>query len=206
VLPTILRLLGGHMDALTLPRWRDPKRLAVPSRPWRRLGRLVTDRPIPVATLVVALTITVATPISRVHWTTVDASSLPTSAQAFQADRAINRSREFVHNGGTPFYLALKAPPAAGAAAALADRARRVDGVLAVAPPRFLGADTWQINLIAAQAPYRAVTQNLVHELNALRSAYPIFVGGDAAAFHDERNAIGAHLPLAIALLSQRRS
>jgi RND superfamily putative drug exporter len=203
VLPTILRLLGGHVDALTLPRWRDPKRLAVPSRLWGRLGHLVTDRPIPVATLVVALTITVATPISRVHWTTVDASSLPTSAQAFQADRTINRSREFVHNGGTPFYLALKAPPAAaGAAAALADRARRLDGVLAVAPPHFLGADTWQINLIAAQAPYRAATQNLVHELNALRSAYPIFVGGDAAAFHDERNAIGAHLPLAIALLS----
>src|SRR5215471_13614189 len=64
VLPTILRLLGKHVDALTLPRWRDPKRVASPSRMWRSLGRLVTDRPIPVATLVVALTIALATPIS----------------------------------------------------------------------------------------------------------------------------------------------
>src|SRR5262245_12820162 len=122
VLPTILRLLGRHVDALALPRWRDPKRVAVPSRFWPGLGRLVTDRPIPVATLVVALTILVATPISRIRWTTVDASSLPASAQAFQADRAINRSREFVRNGGTPFYLVLQAPSAAaGAAAALAE-------------------------------------------------------------------------------------
>ena len=36
----------------------------------------------------------VTTPVFRIKWTTVDASSLPASAQAFQADRAINRSRE----------------------------------------------------------------------------------------------------------------
>src|SRR5262249_46079134 len=89
VLPTILRLLGGRIDALSLPRWRDPKRLAVPSRFWRNLGSLVTERPVPIATLVVVLTIALATPLFRIHWTTVDASSLPTSAQAFQADRVI---------------------------------------------------------------------------------------------------------------------
>jgi RND superfamily putative drug exporter len=203
VLPTTLRLLGGRIDALALPRWRDPRRLAVPSRFWRSLGRLVTERPIPVVTLVLALTIAVATPLFRIQWTTVDASSLPASAQAFQADRTINRSREFVRNGGTPFYLVLEAPSgAADAAAALAARARRLDGVLAVAAPRFLGDNTWQINLIAAQPPYSTTTQDLVGRLGALERPYLLVVGGDAAAFHDERSAIGAHLPLAIALLA----
>src|SRR5262249_15705829 len=164
---------------------------------------LVTERPIPVATLVVALTILAATPISRIKWTTVDASSLPASAQAFQANRAINRSHEFVRNGGTPFYLAVQAPPtAAAAAAALAHRAHDLDGVLAVAPPRFLGTNTWQLNLIARDPPYSTKTQRLVGRLRTLESPYPLFVGGDAAAFHDERSAIGAHLPLAIALLA----
>src|SRR4029450_1754388 len=107
--------LGGPIDALALPRWRDPTRVAVPSRFWRGIGTLATDRPIPVATLVVALTIVVATPLFRIQWTTVDASSLPASAQAFQADRRINRSSEFVPNGGTPLYLALDAPPTASA-------------------------------------------------------------------------------------------
>jgi RND superfamily putative drug exporter len=202
VLPTILRLLGARIDALTLPRWRDPKRLAVPSPFWRGLGRVVTERPVPVATLVVVLTIALATPLLRIHWTTVDASSLPSSAQAFQADRVINRSREFIPNGGTPFYLVLRAPATASATAAgIANRARRLDGVLAVGAPRFLGSDTWQLNLIASRPPYSATTQHLIGQLRALRS-YQHFVGGDAAAFRDEHNAIASHLPLAIALLA----
>jgi uncharacterized membrane protein YdfJ with MMPL/SSD domain len=203
VLPTILRLLGDRIDALGLPRWRDPGRVAVPSRFWRKLGRLTTDRPIPVATLVVVLTIMVASPLFRIQWTTVDASSLPASARAFQADRAINRSSEFVPNGGTPFYVVLEAPrTAAAAAAALADRARRLDGVRAVQAPRFLGRNTWQLNLIAAERPYSTTTQDLIGQLRGLESAYPLVVGGDAAAFHDEREAIASHLPLAIALLA----
>jgi uncharacterized membrane protein YdfJ with MMPL/SSD domain len=202
VLPTILRLLGPHIDALTLRRWRDPQALAIPSRPWRALGSLVTDHPIPVATLVVVLTLAVATPILRTQWTTVDASSLPTSAQAFRTDQAINRSSEFVPNGGTPFYVALKAPPmAAGKAQALADRARRLNGVLAVGRPRYLSDNTWQVDLVAAQAPYSTATQNVVRDLRKLEGRYDILVGGDAAAFRDEQSAIAARLPLALALL-----
>jgi uncharacterized membrane protein YdfJ with MMPL/SSD domain len=203
VLPTVLRLLGRRIDALTPRRWRDPQRLARPSGFWQGLGSLVTSRPIPVATIVLVLTIALATPISRVRWTTVDASSLPASAQAHQADRAINRSSEFVRNSGTPFYLALQAPPTAAAtAAALADRTRRLGGVLAVARPRYLGNDTWRIDLVAAQRPYGSATQGVVRELSGLEPGYPLFVGGDAAAFRDERNAIGARLPIALALLA----
>src|SRR5262249_51992428 len=154
------------MEALALPRWRDPKRLAVPSRFWRGLGRLVTDRPVPVATLVVVLTIALATPLFRIEWTTVDASSLPTSAQAFRADRMINRSSEFIPNGGTPFYVVLRARATASAAAAeIAGRARRLEGVVAVGAPRFLGGDTWKFDLIATGPPYSAATQDLVAQL-----------------------------------------
>jgi uncharacterized membrane protein YdfJ with MMPL/SSD domain len=38
--------------------------------------------------------------------------------------------------------------------------------------------------------------------VSQLGSAYPLAVGGDAAAFHDQRSAIASHLPLAIALLA----
>jgi RND superfamily putative drug exporter len=204
VLPTILRLLGGRIDALTLPRWRDPKRLANPGRFWRGLGRLSTQRAVPVATLVIVLMIIVATPFLRIHWTTVDASSLPTSAQAYQANQTINRSDQFVRNGGTPFYLALDAPATrtgAASVASLAEQARRLPGVRAVASPQPLH-NAWQINLVANDTPYSSTTQRLVHEVRALKPGFPLFVGGDAAAFHDERNAIGSHLSLAIALLA----
>jgi uncharacterized membrane protein YdfJ with MMPL/SSD domain len=203
VLPTILRLLGGRIDALTLPRWRDPKRLAEPGRFWRGLGRLSTERAVPVATLVIVVMLVIATPFLDIRWTTVDASSLPTSAQAYQADLTINRSHEFVRNGGIPFYLALRAPPTASqAASGLAGEVRHLDGVRAVAPPRPLRNGTWQINLIAADTPYSEPTQSLVRKLTALEAPYPFFVGGDAAAFRDEREAIGSRLPLAIVLLA----
>jgi putative drug exporter of the RND superfamily len=205
VLPTVLRLLGPRIDALSLPRWRDPARLAKPARPWRALGRATTRHSIPVATGVVALLLLVAVPITRISWTTVDASSLPTSAQAFESDRVINRSQEFVPNGGTPFYLAFQTGTAQHAEAAvrtLANKARRLAGVRAVAPPRRLRAGTWQINLIAKETPYSATTQRLVHDLAALGGAGRLYVGGDAAAFHDERHAIGSRLPVAIAILT----
>jgi uncharacterized membrane protein YdfJ with MMPL/SSD domain len=201
VLPTVLRLLGPRIDALSLPRWRDPARLAKPARPWRALGQLTTRYPIPVATLVVALLVLLAVPISRISWTTVDASSLPSSAQAFQADRTINRSSEFARNGGTPFYLAVETRSAT-AVRALANETRRLDGVRAVAPPRRLRGNTWQINLVPADTPYSASTQRLVRELSALDFPARLYVGGDAAAFHDERHAIASNLPIAIAILA----
>ncbi len=200
VLPTVLRLLGPRIDALSLPRWRDPARLARPARPWRALGQLTTRYPIPVATAVVALLVLLAVPINRVSWTTVDASSLPSSAQAFQADRVVNRSREFVRNGGTPFYLAVETP-AASAARALADKARQLDGVRTVVSPRRLSGNTWQVNLVSADTPYSAKTQRLVRQLSALGGPARLYVGGDAAAFHDERHAIASNLPTAIAIL-----
>jgi putative drug exporter of the RND superfamily len=201
VLPTVLRLLGPRIDALSLPRWRDPARLARPARLWRALGQLTTRYPIPVATAVIALLLLLAVPIGRITWTTVDASSLPSSAQAFQADRTINRSSEFVRNGGTPFYLAV-GTPSAPTARALANKARQLDGVRAVAPPRRLQGNTWQINLVSADTPYSAATQRLVREVSALSRSGPLYVGGDAAAFHDERRAIATNLPIAIAILA----
>ena len=200
VLPTVLRLLGPRIDALSLPRWRDPARLAKPARPWRALGRLTSRRPIPVATAVIFLLLLVAVPITRVTWTTVDASSLPTGAQAYQSDRAINRSHEFVRNGGTPFYLALQTAEAT--ARELANRARQLDGVRAVAPPRRLRGGVWQINLVSTDTPYSATTQHLIGRLAALSGPGHLYVGGDAAAFHDERAAIGSRLPIAVAVLA----
>jgi uncharacterized membrane protein YdfJ with MMPL/SSD domain len=200
VLPTVLRMLGPRIDALSLPRWRDPARLARPARPWRALGQLITRYPIPVASIVVALLVLLAVPITRITWTTVDASSLPSSAQAFRADRTINRSSEFVRNGGTPFYLAVQTPSVA-AARALANKARHLDGVRAAAPPHRLSGNTLQIDLVSADTPYSATTQRLVRELSALRGPGRLYVGGDAAAFHDERHAIASNLPIAIAIL-----
>jgi RND superfamily putative drug exporter len=203
LLPALLRVLGPRIDALTLPRWRDPRRLAEPGRISRAFGRLAVRRPIPIATLVVLLLIAIAVPALRVHWSTVDASSLPASTQAYQADALVNRSRDFPPNSGTPFYLAVSAPPTAGSSMrALAGRARQLPGIRAVAPPAQLGNDAWRIDLVSSDTPFSASSQAAVRALRALDSTYPLYLGGDAAAFRDERSAISSHLPIAVALLA----
>jgi hypothetical protein len=63
----------------------------------------------------------------------------------------------------------------------------------------------WQINLIARDIPYSAETQKLLLNLPALKTPYPVVIGGDASALHDERDAISSHLPIAIALLAVAR-
>jgi putative drug exporter of the RND superfamily len=203
LLPALLRVLGPRIDALTLPRWRDPQRVAEPGRASRALGRLAVRRPIPIAALVVALLIAIATPALRVHWTTVDAGSLPALTQAHRADALINRSHDFPPNGGTPFYIAVSAPRTAGAVVrALARRAQQLPGIRAVAPPVPLGSSGWRIDLVSAAPPYSATTQSTVRGLRALDSPYPLYVGGDAAAFREERSAIMSHLSIAVALLA----
>jgi uncharacterized membrane protein YdfJ with MMPL/SSD domain len=203
LLPCLLRVLGPRIDALSLPRWRDPTRAAAPGRMSQALAHVAVRRPVPIVAVVVLLLVAVATPTLRVHWSTVDASSLPASTQAYQADAIINRSDEFPPNGGTPFYLAVAAPPSAGpAVGALAGRARALPGIRVVAPPRRLGRDAWRIDLISADAPLSDAAQEAVRALRTLDSHYPVYVGGDAAAFRDERSAIASKLPIAVALLA----
>jgi uncharacterized membrane protein YdfJ with MMPL/SSD domain len=84
----------------------------------------------------------------------------------------------------------------------LADRVRQLDGVQAVAQPRQLASDTWQINLITTDGPYSAAAQQLVRDVRELQWPATVFVGGDAAAFADEKRSIASHLPLAIAILA----
>jgi uncharacterized membrane protein YdfJ with MMPL/SSD domain len=203
LLPALLRVLGGHVDALTLPRWRDPRRLAEPGRVSRTVGHLAVRRPVPIVTLVILLLIAVVTPVLRVQWATVDATSLPESSQAHQADALINHSPGFSPNSGTPFYLAVAAPSAAGPAVrALANAARRVPGIRAAGAPTRLEDGAWRIDLVSADTPYSGPSQAAVRDLRRLESPYPFFVGGDAAAFRDERSAIGSKLPLAVGLLA----
>ena len=121
-----------------------PDRLAEPVRHWRALGQTDHHDIHPGRDAVVAVLLLVAAPIVRIRWTTVDASSLPSSAQAFQADACINHSSEFVRNSGTPFYLALETEPAATAPRRPLALAGTQPGTSTAsapcAPPRRLGA------------------------------------------------------------------
>ena len=82
---------------------------------------------------------------------------------------------------------------------AAAERYAGLPGVRAVSEPRRLDASAYQVDVLAAGEPEGAVARDLVETIRAEDPA--ALVGGPAAAFIDQQDAISSSLPLAVALL-----
>jgi RND superfamily putative drug exporter len=168
---------------------------------WYRLSRAVMRRPGTVAAITGALMIVLALPALRAVWTPIDSSVIPTDKSARTVADALET--EFAGDDTNPVTLVLDAPDSAAGdvrayAAGLDGRA----GIRAVGEPRALSGSTWQIDLTLFGDPEDAVAQSIVERLRAEGAPYPLLVGGEAAEFVDQQDAIASRLPLAVALLA----
>ncbi|HEY3759318.1 MAG TPA: MMPL family transporter [Solirubrobacteraceae bacterium] len=228
VLPAVLVALGPRINALS-PAWLQRSSARAASAEdggfWTRLARTVMRRPGLIALTTAVALLLVASPALRLALTPADAHVLPTSAQPRQVAEAL--TREFAVDGSQAITIvAHAAPPAVAGApaaahrspshasvtvtpsvAALARRAQVTAGTQAsVAPPRYLGRDTWEIELLPRGTDGASANQQLVRRLRALPSGVggsskPL-VGGATAWFVDQKSAIAAHTPLALAILA----
>jgi uncharacterized membrane protein YdfJ with MMPL/SSD domain len=199
---------------------------------WARLARTVMRRPGLIALTTGVALLLVAAPALRLALTPADAHVLPSSAQprrvaeTLTRDFAVDGSEAItmvVHaappaagSGSTAGFhggsIPTTAPPAVATAAtgggavtvdALARRAQATAASQArVAPPRYLARDTWEIELLPRDTDGASANQQLVHRLRALASAPTLLVGGSTAWFVDQKAAIAAHTPLALAILA----
>jgi uncharacterized membrane protein YdfJ with MMPL/SSD domain len=212
VLPAVLVALGPRIDALS-PAWlqRSSTRAASADADgfWGRLARTVMRRPGLVALVTAAALLAVASPALRLALVPADARVLPASAEPRKVAEALKR--EFAVDGAQAITMvAYAAPPAAGGTRsidALALRAQATAGSYASAgPPRYLGRDTWELELLPRGASDdSAANQRLVGRLRALPrgvGASKPLVGGASAWFVDQKAAITAHTPLALAILA----
>ncbi len=168
---------------------------------WYRLARAVLRRPALVALVVTAALLALALPALRTRWSGVDARVLPTSTSARQVEGALQR--EYPQARSTPGYVAVRASAAdAPAVRAFAARIRRVAGVASIAPPRYLGAGTWQLNATLAGEPIAPAAQRAIARMRATPAPFTAQVGGSGAEFTDQRAAIARALPIAIAILA----
>jgi uncharacterized membrane protein YdfJ with MMPL/SSD domain len=167
---------------------------------WYRLARAVMRRPGTVAALTAVALLLLATPALGIRWSGVDASVLPTGKSARTVSDAIARS--FPGANSTPVILALSAPPGAGPALdSYAAGLRRMAAAQRVSSPRYLGRDTWDIDVNGRGTPITAVSQDLVKAIRAGPARYPVAVGGATADLIDQHAATSRSLPVAIALL-----
>ncbi|MGI8429189.1 MAG: MMPL family transporter [Solirubrobacteraceae bacterium] len=205
--PALLALWGPK-----LARRRAPD--AAPDR-WYRLARAVMRRPGGVAAVTALVMLAVALPSLGTVWTPIDSAVIPKGQSARTVTDLL--SRDFGGAGRSPVTVAISAPSSGGAlVSAYARRVAKLPGVTRVARPRSLGHDTWQLDASVAGDPAGAAAQRVVREIRATAASgaaqrvvrettagpFSVQVTGDAAAFVDQQESIGSHLPTAVALLA----
>jgi uncharacterized membrane protein YdfJ with MMPL/SSD domain len=167
---------------------------------WYRTARAVMRRPAAVALVTTALLGIVAAPTLGVRWSGIDQKVLPTSQSARVVADAV--STEFSHLSLNPIAIAAKAPAsAASSVAAYARRVLQVPGLRATAVPRYVGAGTWELQFAAGGDPISAGAQRTVAAVDALHAPFRAYVGGPAAALHDQQASISSVVPFALAVL-----
>ena len=205
VLPAVLVALGPRVNSLA-PAWlqRSASRSAQASEQgaWFRLGKGVMRRPGLVAIATAAVLLAIASPALRLALIPADAHVLPASSQSRQI--AEDLDKQFASNGAQTISVVV--PASAGSRTsvdALALRARMTAAGQAneIVPPRYLGRDTWEVELLPRGAEASATNQLLVKRLRTLVHPAGALVGGGTAWFIDQKAAISSHVPLALAIL-----
>ncbi|MEA2396660.1 MAG: putative drug exporter of the superfamily [Thermoleophilaceae bacterium] len=202
VLPAVLVALGERVNALAPARLRraaESEARPASTGTWYRLSRVVMRRPAPVALVAGAIMIALGLPFLGVRFTSIDPSILPSSERARQVDDALHS--RFPLDISTAMTVVAAAPDAAGAQR-LAARLGRLPDVALVNRPERAGPRLWRIGLLSKARALDERSQRLVRRIRSLPAPFYVAVTGQTAALVDEKSSLGAHLPLALAILA----
>jgi len=201
VLPSLLIVLGGRIDALS-PAWlqRRAARSATATGEggWWRLAHGVVRHPLPVATLAAVALVAAATPVAHVQFTSPGANLLPAGAESHRVESAL--ATRFPANVGEATEIVATVPRASAARLA-AQAGAAAGGLASVSAPVALGRGAFEITVLPRGSPFTSAQQRLLSRLRALARPYGALVGGTTAFFVDQRSSIAAHIPLALAIL-----
>jgi uncharacterized membrane protein YdfJ with MMPL/SSD domain len=202
VLPAILAVLGARVNALAPARWRragEAEARNVQAGAWYRLSRGVMRRPGLVAVVSAALLIAAGLPFLRVEFVPADHRQLPAGAETRQASEAL--AQAFGADAADPMRVVIRSRDAQEVAAHARRLAEDVPGRAAVREPRRLDERTWLVDVLPRGDPLSERNQDLLERVRDEPAAFPVAVGGPTAEFADQQGALGARLPVALALL-----
>lgn len=202
LLPAVLTLLGERVNSLS-PRFLQRRASRESSSRetgfWYRLSRFVMARPWPVAIIATAILVIVALPSFRAETVAVDATSLP----AGQSSRVVQETvaRDFPGGADETVHLAVEGD--GQAAGKVAARARRLDGVKAVAPPSRVGPGLQLVDVQVSSGYMDPATKRAVDRLRQVRAPADaeVLVTGGTARFTDFQKSLVRHLPLALVII-----
>jgi uncharacterized membrane protein YdfJ with MMPL/SSD domain len=199
VLPSILRLLGPLINALGLRRWQQVQTVSSTGF-WYRFSHFVMRRPLPIAVASAALLIALGLPFLSIKFSSIDATSLPTSFGARQVYDYLAANFPPADNGS--IYVVTEAGPDRIAdATRYATTLAALPHVQAVDQPMPVGTDTMRINLHSDAGTFSSENLAIVKEARATNAPFPVLVGGSSAYFYDLQGSLRSRLPLAIAII-----
>ena len=168
---------------------------------WYGVAKRVMARPGLIAAVTTLVMVALTLPALRAQWTPVDITSVPEGLSARTVGDTL--ARDFPREQTNPVLVAVEAGPGERAGVrALARRIADAPGVARVAEPRRLDGSTWQVDVTARGEATGQPARDAVAALRAEEAAFPLLVGGEAATFIDQQDAIGSRLPLALGVLA----
>jgi uncharacterized membrane protein YdfJ with MMPL/SSD domain len=201
VLPAVLALLGGRVNALAPRRLqRAAERDAQPAHAgaWYRISRTVMRRPWRIAIASAATLIALGLPFSGVKFTSVDATVLPDTASARQVSDALER--DFPRAQTDPIYAVVESSRPDEARAFAREAAGLPDAETAT-PPRQAAPGVWVVNVFSRADPLTDRSQDLVRDLRGLEAGPRVQVAGFTANFVDLKTSLVDHMPAALAII-----
>lgn len=204
VLPALFAMLQHRVNALAPRRWREAQ--IAESRAevhgfWYRVSKFVMRFPVGTAIAGAAILLALGAPFLGVKFTGVDATVLPDGSQAKTVDSVLRQN--FVGAESSPIIVAVTAPESDQAALdSYASTLGSLDGAAQVAPPRFLGDDTWQVDVVPKGTTLDDATLDLVADIRDTDAPGKVLVGGASAEQVDQVKSIAANIPLALTILA----
>jgi RND superfamily putative drug exporter len=219
VLPALLAVIGHRIDRFSFRR-RPPKPDGTGA--WHTIALAVMRRPIPVATVVVALLVLLGLPFAGVHFGLPDDRVLPPKANA----HALGDIQRTAFPGGQDNEITVVAPSAGDVAAlrpqisAYASRLSSlpnvtrvqavtgtyVHGQLAAKPDasarRFATANATWLDVVPSVYSYSGAGATLARQVRATPAPFKVQVGGQAAELIDTEHSIAKRVPLAALLIA----
>lgn len=200
ILPAILAGLGRRIESLAPARWQRRGHDPAAAR-WRRIAAAVMRRPALSATLAAGVLLLLASPLIGVRFTSVlSATTLPEDVSAGYVAQAI--SHDFSAPISDEEQVVVTAPVDAGAdVTAIAATLRTIAGVAAVGQPQILDSAHWLIPITLTGEPISATSRAATDRIEHLASPHPLQLTGPTADALALNASLGAHLPLAVAIL-----
>jgi uncharacterized membrane protein YdfJ with MMPL/SSD domain len=199
VVPSLLRLLGTRIDALSV---RRGAAVSDTSDGWYRLARGVMRRPVAVALGSSALLLTAAAPLLWTTLTGPSAEAVPPGQPSYNAYRYLEG--HYPRDVTEAVTVTVDGDTGPAQLASFQRQVRSVEGVVRGTPFAPAGDGLAYANFALSAPALSGESQDAVHEIRDLDppGAGSVLVSGNTAGFIDQKQSLVDHAPLVVAIFA----